>query len=228
MLTCCYILSDDDKTKYSKILSGCKCVEGDRDELVKQIEENKEFCRDQEAISHDYFCDTLKTATVIYIKNEENNILGACSIYLSEFIKIIGICVPPYKEGSIKGIGTLLLNNVKCIGKLIGAKQITLMINSRGPRKFYEDNGFEQLTTFEEDEYDIDVNDTEHAIMIYKFQTTTKKRGTKKRKSVKGLQRKVIHEMNQTTPLTSAKSVGSVRKPRRSLTPRKTRRVKTL
>jgi hypothetical protein len=183
MLTCCYVLSDDDKTKYSEILSQCKCVEGNRAELVKQIEENKEFCRDQEAISHDYFCDTLKTETVIYIKNEENNILGACSIYLSEFIKIIGICVPPYKEGSIKGIGTLLLDNVKCIGKLIGSKHISLMINSSGPLEFYKKNGFEKLTTFKEDEYDIDVTDTEHDIMIYKFQTTTKKRGTKKRKS---------------------------------------------
>jgi len=183
MVTCYYILSDEAKTKYSTNLSGCNCVEGNRDELVEQIQKDKEFCRDQEAINHEYFCDTLKTETVIYIKNDENNILGACSIYLSEFIKIIGICVPHYKEGSIKGIGTLLLDNVKCIGKLIGAKHITLMINSSGPLEFYTQNGFEKLTTFKEDEYDIDVNDTEHAIMIYKFPATTKEVGIIKVKS---------------------------------------------
>jgi len=148
MLTCCYILSRHEKTKYSKILSDCKCVEGDRAELVKQIEENKEFCRDK-GINYEYFCGTLKQYTVIYIKNDSNTILGACSLDLGEYISIRGICVPHYKEGSIKGIGPLLLNKVKCIGELIGAKNITLMINKRsGPLKFYTQNGFEELTTF--------------------------------------------------------------------------------
>jgi hypothetical protein len=181
MLTCCYILGREDK-KYSKNLSECKCVEGDRAELIKQIEENKDFCRDK-GIDYEYFCGTLKQYTVIYIKNDSNTILGACSLDLGEYISIRGICVPHYKEGSMKGIGTLLLNNVKHIGELIGAKHITLMINSSGPLEFYTKNYFEKLTTFEEGEYDIDVNDTEHAIMIYKFPETTKKGGTKKRKS---------------------------------------------
>jgi hypothetical protein len=194
MLTCCYILSDDD-TKYSKILSDCKCVEGNRDELVRQITENEEFCRDK-GIDYKYFCGTLKTETVIYIKNEENNILGACSIYLSEFIKIIGICVPHYKKDDIKGIGPLLLNNVKHIGKLIGAKNINLIINKiSGPEKFYTDNGFEELTTFEEDEYDIDPEDNEHAIMIYKFPTTTKKE--KQKKATKKKQQKKSNKKKQ-------------------------------
>jgi hypothetical protein len=182
MLTCCYILGREDK-KYSKILSDCKCVEGVRAELVRQITKNTEFCRDTGAISYEYFLDSVEKYTVIYIKNDSNTILGACSLDLGENISIRGICVPHYKKDDIKGIGPLLLNNVKHIGKLIGAKHITLMMNSRGPKKFYKDNHFEKLTTFEEGEYDIDVNDTEHSIMIYKFPETTKKGGTKKRKS---------------------------------------------
>jgi hypothetical protein len=185
MLTCCYVLSRDEKTKYSEILSDCKCVEGDRAELVKQIEENKDFCRDK-GIDYEYFCGTLKQYTVIYIKNDSNTILGACSLDLGEYISIRGICVPHYKEGTMKGIGTLLLNNVKHIGELIGSKHIYGLLNSSAPSEFYTKNGFEKLTTFNEDEYDIDidVNDNEHFVMTYKFKKGgTKKGGTKKRKS---------------------------------------------
>lgn len=43
-----------------------------------------------------------------------------------------------------------------------------------------------------------------------------------------GLQRKVIHKMNQTTPLTKTSSVRSIKKTGTQNSPRKTRRVKTV
>ena len=113
MYICYYILSDQDK-RHSTQFSNCGCVEGDKTELLRQIKSDKNFCRAAIGIGHDFFVESLKLNTFIYIKNEsDNKILGACSIYLERLIIIYGICVP---DNGIKGIGTLLLDKVKCIG----------------------------------------------------------------------------------------------------------------
>jgi predicted GNAT family N-acyltransferase len=147
-MLCCYALSDIG-TRYTTQFEQCGCVEGNRAELISQIESNPQFCGDQTetAISYTYFVSTLKNHTIIYIKNSDNNILGACSIKLGAYIIIGGICVP--YDDSIKGIGTILLDKVKCIGELIKARAITLSAKPSVSR-FYEKNGF----VTDEDEYD--------------------------------------------------------------------------
>jgi hypothetical protein len=167
MFICCYILSDKDKQQYSTQLSHCDCVEGDRTELLTQVESDKNFCRGrQPAIDYGYFVDTLKINTVIYIKNKsDNKILGACSIYLERLIIIYGICVP---DNGIKGIGTLLLDKVKCIGKLIEVEGITITVKL-SLVNFYKKNGFieyDDTNSGEEDDY----GDSEK--MMYSFKQT--------------------------------------------------------
>jgi N-acetylglutamate synthase-like GNAT family acetyltransferase len=138
MYRCCYVLSDANK-RYSRQLEDCDCVEGDRTDLITQIKHNENFCRDQQAIGYEYFVDSLEEYSIIYIQNEiDNNILGACSIDLDTDINMFSICVPDH---GIKGIGKLLLDTVKVIGKLIDAECIFLLAKS-SVRGFYKKNGF--------------------------------------------------------------------------------------
>jgi hypothetical protein len=138
MYRCCYVLSDANK-RYSTQLEDCECVEGDRTDLITQIKRNENFCRDQQAVDYDYFVDSLEEYSVIYIQNNsDNNILGACSVDLNASINIYSICVPDH---GIKGIGKLLLDNVKDIGGLIEAECIFLSTKS-SVVGFYKKNGF--------------------------------------------------------------------------------------
>ena len=176
MYICCYILSDKDK-RYSTQFSNCGCVEGDRTELLTQIKSDKNFCRKAIGIGYDFFVESLKLNTVIYIKNEsDNKILGACSIYLETALIIIyGLCVP---ENGIKGIGSLLLDKVKCIGKLIKAEGIVIT-TELSVVNFYKKNGFTEY-----DNPDKEGDDSES--MIYSFkQTSEAKGGTRKLTSQK-------------------------------------------
>jgi hypothetical protein len=200
-MVCCYVLSDKE-TRYSRQFEQCGCVEGNRDDLINQIKNNPQFCRDQTAINYEYFVDTLEKNSIIYINNSDNKILGACSINLGRYITIDGICVP--FDDSIKGIGTILLNKVKCIGKLIKASAINLSANT-SVRGFYEKNGFvikdtsfntnkrfsifKSLSKFAEtddDDDDDDDNDESTRIkMTYKFEKTPAKGGKRKTTSQK-------------------------------------------
>ena len=204
----CYVLSDKE-TQYSRQFKQCDCVEGNREDLIIQIKNNRQFCRDQTAICYDYFVDTLEKNSIIYKKNSDNKILGACSIHLGRYIKIYGICVP--FDDSIKGIGTILLNKVKCIGKLIKASAINLSANP-SVRGFYEKNGFvikdtsfntnkrfsifkslskfsifKSLSKFAETDDDDDDDDDEptRIKMTYKFEKTPAKGGKRKTTSQK-------------------------------------------
>ena len=174
-MVCCYVLSDKER-QYSIEFKQCDCVEGNREDLIIQINNNRQFCRDQDqrAISYDYFVDTLKKDTIIYKKNSDNKILGACSIHLGTHISIYGICVP--FDDSIKGIGTILLNKVKCIGKLINASSINLSANP-SVRGFYEKNGF--VIDPYVNSHDIFV------LMTYNFEKTPAKGGKRKTTSQK-------------------------------------------
>lgn len=177
-----YVLSDYDKRKYSTTLANY-CVEGDRTELLTQVRENKEFCRDQTAISYDYLIQSLASYSCVYIENESHKILGACAIGLRNYITVYAICVPD----GVKGIGTLLLNNVKMLGNLIGAEGIGL---SAGPSvyKFYERNGFTQDKPSDSDSEDEPVSDKIH--MTYILKRTGGKYRTKKQKARKKMSRK--------------------------------------
>jgi len=70
MYRCCYVLSDLE-TWYSKQFEDCGCVEGDRTDLITQIRSNPLFCRDQEAISYNYFVGTMEEYSIIYIYKEQ-------------------------------------------------------------------------------------------------------------------------------------------------------------
>ena len=111
MYQCRYVLSNNDKIKYSTQLADHDCVEGDRTELLTQVKENAKFCRDQQAISYGYLIQSLESIyySCLYIQNKSGKILGACSIGLGDHIIVYAICVPD----GVPGIGTLLLNNVK-------------------------------------------------------------------------------------------------------------------
>jgi hypothetical protein len=158
-----YVLNERDK-RYSRQLLNSSLIEGDRNELVTQIKSNNTFCRDQKAIGYKYFVQSLTNNTTIYIQNQNNNkILGACSISLGNFIIIYSICVP---NNDIKGIGTLLLNNVKIIGELIGANSIKLSAYSP-VHEFYIKNGF----TIDR----IDVNKFDESYIKYSMSYNLKK-----------------------------------------------------
>lgn len=182
MYRCFYVLSNTDK-QYLTQLANCACIEGDRTELITQIERNNNFCRGQLAINYNYFIQCLKMYTVIYIQNEsDNKILGACSIDLVDRIIVIyTICVP---DDGIKGIGTLLLNNVKSIGELINAKCITLSANL-SVYEFYIKNGF----TIDGVD-DSDVNGPISYSMTYNFKPTLEK-------TAKGGKRKTTLQKNK-------------------------------
>jgi len=196
-MLCGYVLSDKE-TRYSTQIEQCGCVEGNRAELITQIESNPQFCRDQRAISYNYFVGTLKNDSIIYIKNSDNNILGACSIELGRWMIIYGICVP--YDDSIKGIGTILLDKVKCIGELIKAYSITLSAKPSVSR-FYKKNGFvtdeDDSDEDDSDEDDSDEDDYHIGInMIYKFEKTPATGGKRKTTSQK---RKTTSQKRKTT-----------------------------
>ena len=199
-MLCCYVLRDKE-TRYSTQFEQCGCVEGNRAELISQIESNPQFCgvQTETAISYTYFVSTLKNHSIIYIKNSDNNILGACSIKLGADIIIDGICVP-YND-SIKGIGTILLDKVKCIGELIKASSIIVSIEPSVSR-FYEKNGF----VTGEDEYDEDDFRRGTSIntsikMIYEFEKTPatggKRKTTSQKSKQKNKQRKITKKRNK-------------------------------
>ena len=199
MYVCCYGLSEYNK-QYTNQLVDCGCIEGDRTELIRQIKSDKKFCRDEGAIGYRCFVNSLINDTFLYIKNENNEILGACTLNLGEYIILYGICVP---DNRIIGIGTLLLNNLKSIGKLINATQITLSA-SESVQGFYEKNGF----TFNklDDEDEVEDEGEEGAGMYYYFKQPSETiGGTKNITSQKKAKRGTIKAKRGTKNITSQK-----------------------
>jgi hypothetical protein len=182
-MSCKYVLSDRDN-KYSTTLSEY-CDEGDRTDLLTQIKANREFCRKGTAISYDYFVQSLQIYTSIYIQDANGDIVGACAISLDNHIIIYGICVP---KGT--GIGTTLLNHVKSIGRLIGAKSISLSAD-QSVYEFYKKNGFIVESTETEpawkytEEGDSVQTYNIHYGMSYTFGGRRTKQHRKKRKKTK-------------------------------------------
>jgi hypothetical protein len=187
MLFCYYVLIDSE-TQYFKEFEKCGCVEGNRSYLINQIQSNPQFFRDNIAINYDFFVETLNENSIIYITNIDNTNLGACSIDLDTHITdiiIYCICVP--FDDSNKGIGTLLLDKVKCIGELIKASTIKVSTTPSVCR-FFEKNGF-VIYAGDDDAGDDDTGDgsppPRRMKMIYKFEKTPAKGGKRKTTSQK-------------------------------------------
>jgi GNAT superfamily N-acetyltransferase len=134
-----YFVCNKASNKYEDAFRTIDCIEGNREDLIRQVRENERFCRDQTAISYLYFLQTLNTYTCLYIKKrDEDQILGCCSISMNGYITIYGICVP---DGTIKRIGTLLINKLKEFVKRTNLEGITLSA-SKSVQDFYKKNGF--------------------------------------------------------------------------------------
>ena len=50
-----YYICSTKEQKYSEIFTSLGYIEGDRNDLVTQVENNKGFCRNSESIAHSYF-----------------------------------------------------------------------------------------------------------------------------------------------------------------------------
>jgi len=167
-----YVCSKEEE-EYSDTFRSLDCVEGDRNNLVAQVTDSRDFCKDERAISYEYFLQSIKRDTVLYIKSDIGNVLGCCSISINspEYISIYGICVP---DRGIKGIGTALIDKLKELANSLGLTSINLSTEPSA-QTFYLKNGFKIR---ENDMYDM--NNDEYSIMIY-----TLLKGRKKTKSYK-------------------------------------------
>jgi hypothetical protein len=148
-----------------------------------------------------YFVETLKNFNIIYVQDSDTKILGACSINLCPptTILIQGICVP---EGIIKGIGTILLNIVKCIGEKIHAKTISIYIN-KSVSGFYEKNGFVESSVKRGVmvcDRGLDGEDGENVSMIFNLPQSSqggKRKTTSQKSKRKNKQRKITKKRNR-------------------------------
>ena len=131
-----------DNTQYSYAFENIGCIPGDVNELLKQVKNNPNFCRDQKALNYDYFVSSITNHTVIYMTDDTDNIVGCCSIGIiginKTFIIIYGISVP---ETCVKKRGTLLIQKIKELGYSLKCSSITLA-TSEYVQVFYEKNGF--------------------------------------------------------------------------------------
>ena len=134
-----YVCSKEEE-KYSDTFRTLYCIEGDRDNLVKQVSSARDFCKDERAISYGYFLQSINTDTVLYIKSDSGNVLGCCSISINypENISIYGICVPDRVN---KGIGTALIDKLKEIANSLELHSIGLA-SLPSAQTFYLKNGF--------------------------------------------------------------------------------------
>ena len=125
--------------QYLSTFEDIGCIPGDIHELIKQVKNNPQFCREQKAISYDFFLDSINNNTVIYITDDTDNIVGCCSIGINEsFIIIYGISVP---VSYTKKRGTLLIQKIKELGYALKCSSITLAA-SESVKIFYEKNDF--------------------------------------------------------------------------------------
>jgi len=137
-----YICSKVD-SHFSSVFENIECIPGDINELLKQVNNNPYFCRDQKAISYDYFLDSINNHTVIYITDDTDNIVGCCSIGINnKFIIIYGMSVP---ISCVNKRGTLLIQKVKELGYALKCSSITLA-TSETVKIFYEKNEFIVIT----------------------------------------------------------------------------------
>lgn len=187
-----YICSKEDE-KYSDIFERLGCGKGDRDNLIAQVKGSRNFCKDELAISYGYFIQSIKASTVIYIKNDSENVLGCCAISINSpyNINIYSICVP---DRGVKGIGTALIDKIKELSNSLGLISIDLLAD-QSTQTFYLKNGFKFNDNINDNNSDIDDNDTydiRSSMMIY----TLSKGGIKTRKSRKSKQNKTKKDTN--------------------------------
>jgi len=173
-----YVCSKEEE-EYSDTFRGLHCVEGDRNNLVAQVTDSRDFCKDERAISYEYFLQSIKKDTILYIKSDSGNVLGCCSICINslDYISIYGICVP---DRGIKGIGTALIDKLKELSNRLGLTSINLSAE-QSAQTFYLKNGF---TIRNNDMYDDDDMYDGYSMMTY----TSLKRG-KKTKSYKKIRK---------------------------------------
>jgi hypothetical protein len=141
-----YVCNETDKM-FSNNFTNLGFIEGNKEDLIKYVSNDRFFCRDEKGISYNSFLDFIKTDTVIYITDviDDKNILGCCCMRINtfSFIYITGICVP---NNEIKGIGTLLLTKVHELAINLN-KDIKLSASS--PVKgFYEKFGFKDNLSY--------------------------------------------------------------------------------
>ena len=193
--------------KYNNEFEELGYKKGNLNELLRIIKLNPLFCRDQKAISYDYFIKSISQDAVIYITDDENvsynnYIVGCCTIYINivrnSNITITGLCVP---FSSDKKYGTVLLNIVKKLGEKIKSFVINLAAMDSN-KDFYLKNGFtinkrykpevyNRLAPDSEINYDLDMIYTLNRVggtfkkykrTIKKYKRTIKKEKTKTKK----------------------------------------------
>jgi hypothetical protein len=177
-----YVCSKEEE-KYSNTFRSLDCIEGDRNNLVAQVASVRDFCKDERAISYDYFIQSINKDTVLYIKSDNRNVLGCCSISINSLdsITIYGICVP---DRGIKGIGTALIDKLKELANSLDLISINLSADPSA-QIFYLKNGFKIFNYKNSDsdsDSDNDIIDSEYSMMRY----TLPKGGKKTRKTRKG------------------------------------------
>jgi len=168
------IVCRDNENSYLPLFYSIGCIDGDREYLLQEITNNDKFCRDQQNISYDYFLESIKKDTCLYI-TEKGKVFGCCSIIINRGgIVIYGICVP---ESSKKGSGTLLIDKIKELANSLGIA-ISLSASSK-VKKFYEKNGFTEVgkSLIDDDDDDDDI------LMV--FRRGGKSRNRKSLKSIK-------------------------------------------
>jgi N-acetylglutamate synthase-like GNAT family acetyltransferase len=176
-----YLCSKEEENS-SDIFRSLGCVEGDRSDLVAQVEGQRDFCkgRNKSAIDYEYFVNSIKKETVLYIKSDSGNVLGCCSISINypEYITISGICVP---DSGNKGIGTALIDKLKELASILRLSSIHLSVDVSGDKTvqtFYLKNGFKIFDDKNSDS-DSDIDTNGYSMMRYNL---PKGKGKKSRK----------------------------------------------
>lgn len=146
-----HYICTNDECKYSHIFENIGCIQGDINELIKQVKNNPNFCRDQVSINYEYFLDSINNHTVIYITDDTDNIVGCSSICVSEsFIILYGIGVP---ISCVKNRGTILIKKIKELGYELKCNSIILS-TSENVQLFYEKNDFIVIQDKNRNKYD--------------------------------------------------------------------------
>jgi N-acetylglutamate synthase-like GNAT family acetyltransferase len=171
--------------EYSDYFKSIGFIDGNKDYLLSQVENNKKFCRNQEGIDYNGFVESMKQDDyVIYITPmDSEEILGACSISINSpyYIMIQSICVP---KNEYTGIGSLLLLKIKELTTTMGIFRIIL--SAEPPvQEFYIKNGYVR---------DLDNEDEENLMFLRigkgKIHKKNKKHSQKKGKYHKTFRKK--------------------------------------
>jgi hypothetical protein len=168
-------------SEYENTLLKLDINKGNLTELLNQVKNNKQFCReeDENDINYEYFIESieLNNDICLYIVDldipDNFNIAGCCVFSIQDIdekksILIWGICVP---NRSPKKYGTQILNKLKQFGKYSNINNIQLSAG-KNYINFYKKNNFVLLN--DEDEEDTSIP------MIYQI-----KGGKKNNKSIK-------------------------------------------